>query len=57
MESKFTDMHALLKGDSQAWKYYNMLPDHVRDHISSSADTVNTFSSLRAHAERLLHGN
>ena len=57
MEFKFTDMHALLKGDSQAWKYYNMLPDHVRDHISSSADTVNTFSSLRAHAERLLHGN
>jgi hypothetical protein len=57
MESKYSDMHALLKGDSQAWKYYNMLPDHVRDHIGSQADTVNTFSSLRAQAEHLLHGD
>ncbi len=57
MEQRYSDMHALLKSDAQAWKYFNMLPDYVRDQISTRASNVKTFSSLQAYAENLLEGD
>ncbi len=57
MEQRYSDMHTLLKSDANAWKYFNMLPDYVRDHISSRAGSVNTFSSLQAYAQNLLKGD
>lgn len=57
MEQRYPDMHALLKNDAHAWKYFNMLPDYVRDQVSSRASTVRTFSNLQAYAESLLEGD
>lgn len=57
MEQRYSDMHALLKNDAQAWKYFNMLPDFVRDQISTRASNVKTFTSLQAYAENLLEGD
>jgi len=57
MEQKYTDMFDMLRADAHAWKYFNMLPDYVRDQISSRASNVNSFSSLQAYAENLLKGD
>lgn len=57
MDQKYSDMFDLLKADSNAWKYFNMLPDYVRDQISSRASNVNSFPRLQAYAENLLKGD
>ena len=54
MEQAYSDMNALLKADARAWKYFNMLPDHIRANISANPAEVHTFDSLQSHAQRLM---
>lgn len=54
MEQNYSDMNALLKADARAWKYFNMLPDHIRANISANPAEVHTFDALQSHAQRLM---
>jgi hypothetical protein len=54
---KFHSMYALFKQDREAKKYFDSLPDYVREQISTRADNVNSFASLRDYAENLLRGD
>ena len=42
---------------AEAKRYFDSLPDYVRDQISSRADSVNTFAGLRDYADNLLRGD
>ncbi len=57
MEAKYKSMHALLRQDPLAKKYFDSLPDYVREQISTRADSVNSYSGLRDYAENLLRGD
>ena len=51
---KYQDLYALLADEPGAKKFYNSLPDYVRDQISSRPTGVNTLEDLRGYAENLL---
>ena len=53
---QYPDLYALLQKESKARRYFDDLPDYVRDQISTRAGNVNSFSSLRDYAENLLRG-
>lgn len=54
---KYPDMYALLQKEPKAKQYFDALPDYVRDQISTRAQNVNSFASLRDYAENLLRGD
>lgn len=54
---KYSDMYELFKSDLNAKQYYDKLPDYVRDQISTRANGVNSFESLKDYAENLLRGD
>ncbi|KXL51924.1 hypothetical protein CLNEO_26230 [Anaerotignum neopropionicum] len=54
---KFSNMYELFKNDSNAKHYFDKLPDYVREQISSRANGVNSFESLKDYAENLLRGD
>lgn len=54
---KYPDMYELFKNEPQAKQYFDKLPDYVRDQISTRAEGVNSFESLRDYAENLLRGD
>lgn len=54
---KFHNMYDLFERDSQAKKYFESLPDYVKEQIDTRADNVNSFASLRDYAENLLRGD
>ena len=57
VERKYENMYAMFEEDSNAKRYFNGLPDYVREQISSRANSVNTYSGLRDYAENLLRGD
>lgn len=57
MEQEYDDLYALFRHEHKAEAYFETLPDYVRDQISSRSQSVNTFSSLRGYADKLLRGD
>lgn len=53
----YPDLFALLKSEPEAKRYYDALPDYVRDQISTRASGVNSFASLRDYAQNLTRGD
>ena len=54
---KYTDMYELFKAEPPAQQYFEKLPDYVRDQISTRANGVNSFESLKSYADNLLRGD
>lgn len=54
---KYPDLQTLLAEEQEAGQYYNKLPDYVKQQISTRAQSVNSFESLRDYAENLLRGD
>lgn len=57
MMHKYANMYELFKTEPKAKQYFEKLPDYVRDQISTRADSVNSYESLRDYAENLLRGD
>ncbi len=57
MGPKYKDMYSLFEGDAEAQRYFEDLPDYMREQIQTRAGNVNSFSSLQDYAENLLRGN
>lgn len=54
---QYPNLSALLNNDSQAKRYFETLPDYAREQISTRADSVNSFASLKDYAQNLLRGD
>jgi len=54
---RYPDLRALIFQDADARQYYNELPEYVREMIQSRGGDVNSFDSLKSHADRLLKGD
>lgn len=54
---KYPNLRALLVEEPEAGQYYDKLPDYVKQQISTRAQSVNSFESLRDYAENLLRGD
>lgn len=57
METKYTDLNAMLHSDTEARQYFSSLPEYLQDHISSRAESINTLSHLRAYGHKLPRRN
>ncbi|MGI5899597.1 MAG: hypothetical protein ACOX8S_06685 [Christensenellales bacterium] len=57
MKQKYRDLYELFKNDQEARQYFDKLPDYVKDQISTRADGVNSFESLRHYADNLTRGD
>ena len=57
MPKKYKDLYNLIAQNDNADQYFNPLPDYVQDQISTRADSVNSFASLKDYAENLLRGD
>lgn len=57
MEPKYKSMQAMFAQNAEAKKYYDALPDYVREQIATRADSVNSYSGLCDYAENLLRGD
>lgn len=57
MSGKYKDLQSLIEQDSEASRYYNELPEYVREQISSRSVDVNSYASLQDYAENLLRGD
>mgnify|MGYP000539620171 FL=1 len=57
VEPNYENMYVMFEKDSNAKRYFNGLPDYVREQISSRANSVNTYAGLRDYAENLLRGD
>lgn len=54
---KYPDLNTLLQSEPEAQQYFDTLPDYARQQISTRADSVNSFASLKDYAENLLRGD
>ena len=52
-----SDLYALFQHNPQAKKYFDKLPDYIREQISTRASGVDSFEDLRNYAENLLRGD
>lgn len=57
MNKKYSGLNTLIQDNMEAKKYYNALPDYVREQIASRSSGVNSYDSLRDYAENLLRGD
>ena len=57
MMQKYPTLAILMAREPAAKRYYDELPDYVREAIRSRGDGVNSFASLRDYAENLLRGD
>ena len=57
MPKKYNGLDSLISQDQKAKQYFSSLPDFVRDQITTRAQNVNTYASLRDYAENLLRGD
>ena len=53
----YRDLFALLRDDPEAKRYFDTLPDYVRDQIGTRAEGVNSFASLKDYAQNLTRGD
>jgi len=54
---KYSNVFELIKSNSEANKFYNSLPDYVKEQIQTRADSVNSFESLQHYAENITQGD
>ena len=54
---KYPDLNALLRSESEAKRYYDVLPDYVRGQNDTRPAGVNSFASLKDYAENLTRGD
>ena len=54
---KYPDLNSLLQNDTQARQYFDTLPDYAREQISTRAENVNSYASLKDYAENILRGD
>lgn len=54
---KYSDLHALLRSNREAKRYFDALPDYVREQIATRPEGVNSLESLRDYAENLTRGD
>lgn len=57
MAQKYADLDALLRGDPEAAKYFDSLPDYVRETMRERSSNINSLLSLRDYAENLTRGD
>lgn len=53
---KYPDLNAMLRSEPEAKRYYDALPDYVREQIGTRSAGVNSLSSLKDYAEDLTRG-
>lgn len=54
---KYENLQKLMESDAEAERYFQSLPDYVREQISQRSGNVNSLESLRDYAENLLRGD
>ena len=54
---KYANLNVLLKANPKAKQYFDTLPDHVKERISTRPQGVNSMESLRDYAENLTRGD
>ncbi len=54
---QYADLNALLSSEPEAKRYFDTLPDYVREQIETRSGNVNSFASLKDYAENLLRGD
>lgn len=54
---KYANLHALLRAEPDAKRYFDELPDYVREQIAVRPEGVNSFASLQDYAENLTRGD
>ncbi len=57
MAKEYKDLHTLLQQDREACRFYDSLPDYVRESIRQRAESVRSVESLRDYAENLTRGD
>jgi hypothetical protein len=55
--SKYPNMYDLFESDPKAKQYFDKLPNYVREQITTRAEGVNSYESLKDYAENLLRGD
>lgn len=53
----YPDLNALLRSEPEAKRYFDTLPHYAREQISTRADGVNSFASLKDYAQNILRGD
>lgn len=54
---KYSDVYELINNEEKAEKYFDCLPEYVKDSIVQRASSVNSFDSLCSYAENLVQGD
>ncbi len=54
---QYPNLDTLLRSDPEAKHYFDTLPDYAREQISTRADSVNSFTSLKDYAQNVLRGD
>lgn len=54
---KYPDLNVLLRSEPEAKRYYDSLPDYVREQINTRPAGVNSLASLKGYAENLTRGD
>ena len=57
MQKKYKGLTELINAEEAANKYYQSLPNYVKEQIDTRADSVNSFASLKDYAENLTRGD
>lgn len=57
MPDKRNALNDLLESDREAQRYFNSLPDRVRDFIMQSDENYSSLPELQSAAERVLQAN
>ena len=57
MSKKYASLDELLRQDEKARAFFDRLPEYVREHIRTRADSVNSYESLSDYADNLLRGD
>jgi len=52
-----SDLSTLLRSEPEARHYFDTLPDYAREQISTRADSVNSFASLKDYVQNILCGD
>ena len=53
----YEDLNSLIREDMEARRYFDCLPDHVKESVRQRAQNVNSLASLRDYAENLTRGD
>ncbi|MBC8535762.1 hypothetical protein [Feifania hominis] len=54
---QYPTLHALLRANPQAKKFYDSFPDYVKEQMENRADSINSFESMCHYADNLTRGD